>query len=59
MTTIRRPFLRIWSFLRRSAAEDGLARELASHLSLLEEDLQLRRMTSFLREHQNFREGLK
>jgi putative ABC transport system permease protein len=44
MASIRRLFLRIWSFLRRSAAEDELARELASHLSLLEEDFQRRGM---------------
>lgn len=39
---MRRTWLRLWTFLRRDRAERELARELASHLGLLEDDLRRR-----------------
>src|ERR1700730_11398665 len=45
MARLRRFFLRLSSFLRPERAESDLARELASHLTLLEEDFQRRGMT--------------
>jgi len=42
VTALRRLLLRLWSVLRSSSADREMDREIASHLSLLEEDLQSR-----------------
>ena len=41
---MRRLFLRLWTFVRRDRAERELARELAAHLQLIEDDLVRRGM---------------
>src|SRR5688572_11599793 len=46
MTRMRRFFARLATFVRSSRAEQELAREVASHLALLEDEYQRRGMTA-------------
>jgi len=46
MNRVRRAILRVWNALRPSAREADLAREVASHLALLEDDFQRRGLSA-------------